>query len=124
MTTVYTKDHEWMRVEGEKGIVGITDFAQSQLGEIVYAELPEIGAQFSEGDVVAVVESVKAASEIYIPVKGSIIECNSLLIEQPNLLNTAPTGDGWIFKVLLSNSVKLDNLMTENGYQEYIQELG
>ena len=113
MTTKYSEDHEWITVEGNTGTVGITDFAQQQLGDVVFVELPEVGAQLSQGDNSGVVESVKAASEIYSPVSGEIVEANSLLEDAPDTVNSDPTGDGWFFKIKLSDASELDGLMDE-----------
>ena len=120
----YTKDHEWIKVEGNIGTVGITDYAQKQLGDIVYVELPEVDDEFSKGDEVATVESVKAASPIFIPVSGKIVEVNEELEDAPELLNQDPHGKGWIFKVELSDESELDELMTAESYEELIKAEG
>ncbi|BBB31922.1 glycine cleavage system H protein [Thermotomaculum hydrothermale] len=120
----YTKDHEWIKVEGNTGIVGITDYAQKQLGDIVYVELPEIDDEFSKGDEVATVESVKAASPIFIPVSGKIVEINEELEDSPELVNQDPHGKGWIFKVELSDESELEELLTAEAYEELIKAEG
>ena len=116
----FTKDHEWIRVDGAIGTVGITNFAQEQLGDIVFVELPEPGTAFGKGDQAGVVESVKAASEIYSPVGGEVLEANNNLIEGPNIVNSEAEGDGWFFKIKISNLDALDDLMDENAYKEFI----
>ena len=116
MTQKFTKDHEYIRVEGGTGIVGITPYAQEQLGDIVFVELPTVGKILQQGDEAAVVESVKAASEIYAPVSGTVAEVNSALSGEPGLINTAPEGDGWIYKLTLSNPAELDALMDADAY--------
>jgi len=124
MTTKYSEDHEWITVEGNTGTVGITDFAQQQLGDVVFVELPEVGAQLSQGDNSGVVESVKAASEIYSPVSGEIVEANSLLEDAPDTVNSDPTGDGWFFKIKLSDASELDGLMDETAYKAHADKQG
>ncbi|MEE2689296.1 MAG: glycine cleavage system protein GcvH [Pseudomonadota bacterium] len=116
----FTKDHEWIRVDGAVGTVGITNFAQEQLGDIVFVELPEPGTAFGKGDQAGVVESVKAASEIYSPVGGEVLEANDNLIEGPNIVNSEAEGDGWFFKIKISNLDALDDLMDETAYKEFI----
>lgn len=116
MTVKYTKDHEYIRVEGLTGTVGITAYAQEQLGDIVFVELPEIGRPLGQGDESAVVESVKAASEIYAPVSGLVTHVNENLVAQPGLINTSPDGDGWIYKLQLANPAELDSLMDAAAY--------
>jgi glycine cleavage system H protein len=123
MTTRYTKDHEYIRVEGDAGIVGITDYAQSQLGDVVYVELPSIGKTVSKGDEAAVVESVKAASEVYAPVSGEVVDVNSDLEASPGAVNEDPTGRGWFMKIRLTNQGELDGLLTEEQYQEFVKSL-
>lgn len=120
----YTEDHEWIKVEGNIGTVGITDYAQKQLGDIVYVELPEVDDEFSKGDEVGTVESVKAASPIFIPVSGKIVEVNEELEDTPELLNQDPHGKGWIFKVELSDESELDELMTAESYEELVKAEG
>jgi glycine cleavage system H protein len=116
----YTKDHEWLRLDGEVAIVGITDYAQKQLGDMVYVELPSIGATFAQGDVAATVESVKAASEVYAPVGGDVTAVNETLADEPGLVNSAPTGNGWLFKMKVANAAELDSLMDEQAYNAMI----
>jgi glycine cleavage system H protein len=121
MTTIrYTEDHEYIRVEGTTGIVGITDFAQDQLGDIVFVELPEVGRKVKKGDETAVVESVKAASEIYAPASGTITEVNDALTGEPGLINAAADAAGWIFKLTLDDPTELDALMDDAAYASHI----
>ncbi len=112
----YTQQHEWIRVEGEVGTVGITTYAAHQLGDVVFTELPPLGKSLIKGTEAAVVESVKAASEIYAPVSGDVIEINQALGTQPDLVNTDPLGAGWFFKIKLKNPHELDDLMEEAAY--------
>lgn len=123
MTTRYTKDHEYIRVEGDAGIVGISDYAQGQLGDVVFVELPSVGKSLSKGDEAAVVESVKAASEVYAPVSGEVVEVNSELEATPGTVNEDPAGRGWFLKVRLTNPSELDGLMTEEQYQEFVKSI-
>jgi len=123
MTTRYTKDHEYIRVEGDAGIVGISDYAQSQLGDVVFVELPSVGKTLSKGDEAAVVESVKAASEVYAPVSGEVVEVNSDLEASPGTVNEDPAGRGWFLKLRLTNPSELDGLMTEEQYQEFVKSI-
>jgi glycine cleavage system H protein len=123
MTTRYTKDHEYIRVEGDAGIVGISDYAQSQLGDVVFVELPSVGKTLSKGDEAAVVESVKAASEVYAPVSGEVIEVNSDLEASPGTVNEDPAGRGWFMKIRLTDPSELDGLMTEEQYQEFVKSI-
>jgi glycine cleavage system H protein len=118
MTTKFTPDHEYIRVEGSTGIVGITPYAQEQLGDIVFVELPAVGKALKKGEEAAVVESVKAASEIYAPVTGTIVEVNSLLTNQPGLVNTDPEAEGWMFKIAITDANELDTLLDADGYAE------
>ena len=118
MTIKFTPDHEYVRVEGSTGIVGITPYAQEQLGDIVFVELPAVGKVLKKGDEAAVVESVKAASEIYAPVSGTVTEINEALSGEPGLINSAPEGDGWIYKVAISDEGELDTLLDADGYAE------
>jgi len=119
MTVYYTKEHEWVSVEGEQATVGITDFAQAQLGDIVFVELPDSGKQVEQGGDAAVVESVKAASDVYAPVSGEVIESNQALVDDPSLGNTDPEGQGWFFRLRLSNTSELDALMDAGKYKEF-----
>lgn len=119
----YTNDHEWVRVEGDAAVVGISDYAQGQLGDVVFVELPEIGASFERHDDAAVVESVKAANEIYAPIGGEIIEINLSLSDAPETLNSDPTGDGWLFKISIADAGEIDALMDEAAYKTYVEGL-
>jgi glycine cleavage system H protein len=119
MTTKYTEDHEYIRVDGATGTVGITSFAQDQLGDIVFVELPSVGQKLKKGDEAAVVESVKAASEIYSPATGTVIEVNLALTGEPGLINVSPDADGWIFKLKLDNAVELETLMDADAYARH-----
>ncbi len=119
----YTEDHEWVLLEGDTATIGISDHAQEQLGDVVYVELPEEGAEFAEGAQVATVESVKAASEIYAPVAGEVVEINGALNEQPDLVNSDPLGDGWFFKIKVADAGAVAKMMDENAYKEYVESL-
>jgi glycine cleavage system H protein len=119
-TTYFTDDHEWVRVEGGVATVGITDYAQEQLGDLVFVELPENGRKVVKGDVAVVVESVKAASDVYAPVDGEIIEANDALSSDPALVNSAATGDGWLWKMRLADEGQLAGLLDEAGYKALI----
>jgi glycine cleavage system H protein len=123
MTTYYTREHEWIAVEGDVATVGITDYAQSQLGDIVFVEVPSAGTQVAKGKEAAVVESVKAASDIYAPVSGEVIEGNAALEGDPALANTAPETDGWFFKLTLSDAGELEGLMDETAYKAFVDGL-
>ena len=116
----YSEDHEWISIEGDVGTVGITDFAQEQLGDIVFVELPEAGTALGKGDQAGVVESVKAASEIYAPVAGEIVEANDILADTPETVNAAAESGGWFFKIKLADMTELDGLMDEAGYKAFI----
>ena len=118
--TYFTEDHEWLRVEGGVATVGITDYAQEQLGDLVFVELPEGGRKLAKGDTAVVVESVKAASDVYAPVDGEITEANASLSADPALVNSAATGDGWLWKMKLSNESQLDGLLDEAAYKAHI----
>jgi len=115
----YTRDHEWIRVEGDIATVGISAFAQEQLGDVVFVELPEIGRTVSAGAEAAVVESVKAASEVYAPVSGEVVAVNEALNEKPELVNSDPTGEGWFMKIRLADAGELDALMDDSGYAAF-----
>ncbi|MGL5138841.1 MAG: glycine cleavage system protein GcvH [Beijerinckiaceae bacterium] len=123
MTTKYTKDHEYIRVDGDVGTVGITDYAQQQLGDVVFVELPAMGKKVSRGDEAAVVESVKAASEVYAPVSGEVVEINSKLEGSPATVNEDPAGTGWFLKVKLADKSELDGLMSEAEYEAYLKTI-
>jgi glycine cleavage system H protein len=118
----YSKDHEWIRVDGNVATIGITDFAQDQLGDIVYVELPEIGRKLEKGEEAGVVESVKAASEVYTPVSGEVTAANAALTGDPALVNKSATGDGWFFKMKLANPAELDELLDEAAYRAFTAE--
>ena len=119
----YTEDHEWILVEGDIASVGISDHAQEQLGDVVYIDLPEKGAELAQGAEAATVESVKAASEIYAPVGGEVVEVNAALNDDPAIVNSDPYGDGWFFKLKLADAGELDKLMDESAYKEYVESL-
>ncbi len=121
MTTRYTKSHEYVRVEGGTGVVGITDYAQAQLGDVVFVELPPIGQSLSAGAEAAIVESVKAASEVNAPVSGTVVDVNSALADSPGLVNEDPSGKGWFLKIKLADAAELDRLMDENAYREFLK---
>ena len=122
--TRYTKDHEYIRVEGGVGTVGITDYAQKALGDVVFVELPQQGQSVAKGAQAAVVESVKAASEVYSPVGGEVTEINSALEGEPAKVNSDPAGDGWFFKIRIGDAKQLDALMDEKAYAEFLKSLG
>ncbi|NQV84244.1 MAG: glycine cleavage system protein GcvH [Rhodospirillales bacterium] len=124
MAIKYTKEHEWVRLEGDVAVVGISEYAQTQLGEIVFIELPDTGTLLNKGDEACVIESVKAASEIYSPVSGDVTEINEDLDAEPSRVNEDPTGDGWLFKVSLNDPSDLDDMMEEEDYTGYVEELG
>lgn len=121
--TRYSKDHEYIRIEGDVGIVGISDYAQSQLGDVVFVELPVTGKALSKGSEAAVVESVKAASEVYAPVSGEVTAVNSALEKAPGTINEDPQGEGWFMKIKLSNPSELGDLMSEADYKTYLASL-
>ena len=123
MTTLrFTKDHEWVRLDGDLAVIGITDYAQSQMGDVVYVELPEIGHRVEQGKEAAVVESVKAASEVYAPISGEVAEVNEALAADPAKVNADPNGEGWFFKLRLDDPSQLDQLMDEAAYQRFVAE--
>ena len=119
----YTKEHEWILVEGDNGTIGISDYAQEQLGDIVYVELPEAGKEIAQSEQVAVVESVKAASEIYAPAGGTVTEVNEKLTGEPGTVNEDATGEGWFIKLKLSDPGEVEGLMDEAAYQNYVAGL-
>jgi glycine cleavage system H protein len=119
MTVYYSEEHEWVRVEGEEAVVGITDFAQGQLGDVVFVELPEAGRQVTKGAEAATVESVKAASDVYAPVSGEVIEANQALVDDPALANTDPEGEGWFFRLRLADTSELQGLMDADAYKSF-----
>ena len=123
MARYYTEDHEWIEVEGETATVGITDYAQEQLGDIVFVELPDEGAELEKSKDAAVVESVKAASDVYAPISGTVIESNSALEDDPALVNTSPEEDGWFFKLTVADEDELEGLMDEAAYKSFVEGL-
>jgi glycine cleavage system H protein len=123
MTTRYTRDHEYISVEGDTGTIGITDYAQSQLGDVVFVELPEVGKTLAKGQEAAVVESVKAASEVFAPVTGEVVEVNGALESAPGTVNEDAAGRGWFVKVKLKDPSELDALMSEADYAAYINQI-
>ena len=123
MSVYFTKEHEWVRVEGDTATVGISDHAQEQLGDIVFAEVPETGKRLNKGQEAAVVESVKAASDVYSPVSGEVVEGNSKVSDDPSIVNSDPEGEGWFFKVKLDNPGELDGLMDEGAYRDWVKTL-
>jgi glycine cleavage system H protein len=124
MTTVrYTKEHEWVRMEGDIATVGITDHAQEALGDVVFVELPEAGREVEEGEACAVVESVKAASDVYSPLAGTIVEPNQAIVDDPAMVNREATSGAWFFKLKLANASDFDGLMDEAGYKAFLDTL-
>ena len=123
MSLYFTKDHEWIRVEGDQATVGISNHAQEALGDIVFAEAPEAGRQLSKGADAAVVESVKAASDVYSPVSGEVTEANPAIADDPSIINNDPEGEGWFFKLKLSDPGELEGLMDESAYREFCETL-
>jgi len=123
MSRLYTQDHEWIDVAGDVATVGITDYAQGQLGDVVFVDLPEAGRAVTKGGEAAVVESVKAASDVYAPVSGTVTESNPALTDDPALVNMAPEGDGWFFKLTLSDASELDGLMDKAAYDAFLASL-
>jgi glycine cleavage system H protein len=124
MSTVrFTKEHEYIRVDGDMGTIGITEYAQSQFGDIVFVELPAVGKNIGKGEEAAVIESVKAASELYAPVSGEVVEINKAIQDAPSLLNQDPTGEGWIIRLKLSDLHELDELLDEPAYADFVETL-
>ena len=119
----YDEEHEWIRVEGDEGVIGISDYAQDALSDIVYVELPEVGDVFDKGDVLAVVESVKAASDVYMPVTGEILEINDQLEDSPELVNQDPYGEAWLVRVTIADPSELDNLLDAEAYKSFVETL-
>ena len=119
----FTKDHEWVSVEGDTALVGITAYAANALGDVVFVEVPEVGKTLKKGDSFAVVESVKAASDVYAPVSGEVVEANTELSNSPDVVNASPEGAGWIAKVKLADVAELDQLMTREAYEAYLDTL-
>lgn len=123
MSRYFTEDHEWVDVDGDIGIVGITEYAQSQLGDIVFVDVPEEGKELAKGDEAAVVESVKAASDVYAPISGEVIEANGALEDEPALVNSDAEEDGWFFKLRMTDPSELEGLMTEAAYKKFVAAL-
>ena len=123
MSRYYTEEHEWVDVEGDTATVGSTDYAQEQLGDIVFVEVPDVGTELDQGDDAAVVESVKAASDVYAAVSGEVIEVNEALEDEPGLVNSSAEEDGWFFRITLSDKDELDDLMDEKAYKAFIDNL-
>ena len=123
MSLYFTRDHEWIRVDGDTATVGISDHAQQALGDIVFTEVPDAGKTLGKGDEAAVVESVKAASDVYSPVSGEVTEGNQAIIDEPGLVNSDPEGEGWFFKLKLSDTGELDGLMDEGSYRDWVKTL-
>lgn len=121
MTVKFTKDHEWVRIDGDAAIVGITSHAAEQLGDVVFVELPDVGKSFSQGDDMAVVESVKAASDVYAPITGEVIETNSAIVDDPAGVNADPTGAAWFVKLKISDPSQLADMMDEAAYKEFAE---
>jgi len=119
----YDKEHEWIRVEGDEGVIGISDYAQDQLSDVVYVELPEVGDSFERGDVFAVVESVKAASDVYMPVGGEVLEINEELEDMPELVNQDPYGEAWFVRIAIADPAELDDLMDADAYRAFVEGL-
>jgi len=123
MARYFTDEHEWIDIEGDTATVGITDYAQEQLGDIVFVELPEVGSMIDKGKDAAVVESVKAASDVYAPLTGEVTEANPALEEDPALVNTSPEEDGWFFKMTIGDKAELEGLMDSKAYKAFVDEL-
>jgi glycine cleavage system H protein len=119
-TTLYTADHEWLRIEGDVATIGVTDYAQSQLGDVVFVELPKVGRTLKKAEAAAVVESVKAASDVYAPISGEVVEINSELAGEPALVNSDAAGKAWFFKLKIADRSELEGLMDEAAYQKHI----
>jgi len=124
MTVKYTKEHEWIRIDGDTATIGISEYAQEQLGEIVFVELPEAGTPLEKGSEAAVIESVKAASEVYAPASGEVAESNPELDADPGKVNADATGEGWLYKMKITDAGELDDLMDEDEYKGYVEGLG
>ena len=123
MTVKFTKEHEWVRAEGKDAVVGISDYAQDALGDVVFVELPKPGTKLTAGGEAGTIESVKAASEVYAPVDGTVTEINEALDSEPNKVNDDPLGEGWLFKVELKDASQIEDLMTDEDYQAFVKEL-
>ena len=124
MTVKYTKEHEWIRIDGDTATIGISEYAQEQLGEIVFVEFPEAGTPLEKGSEAAVIESVKAASEVYAPASGEVTESNPDLDADPGKVNADATGEGWLYKMKITDAGELDDLMDEDEYKDYVEGLG
>jgi glycine cleavage system H protein len=122
-TCKYSEEHEWIRVEGDEGVLGISDYAQDQLSDVVYVELPEVGDTFEQGDIFATVESVKAASDVYIPCGGEILEINEELEDSPELTNQDPYGEAWFVRISIADTDELDGLMDAEAYRLFVEGL-
>ena len=120
MTTFYTADHEWLRIEGDVATIGVTDYAQSQLGDVVFVELPKVGRTLKKAEAAAVVESVKAASDVYAPISGEVLEINDDVVAEPALVNSDAADKAWFFKLKIADKSELDSLMDEAAYQKHI----
>jgi glycine cleavage system H protein len=123
MTTRYTRDHEWIRLEGDVATIGITDYAQEQLGDIVFVELPDVGKKLDKGAEAAVVESVKAASEVFAPVTGEVVEVNGTLSDQPGAVNDDPEGNGWFMRMRVADKASVDGLMDADAYKAFLETI-
>ena len=118
----YAKSHEYVHVEGNIGTIGITDYAQKELGDVVFVELPQVGSELEAGDELGSIESVKAVSELFVPVSGEVVEINEALADNPALVNTDPWGDGWMVRIRMSDATEVDELMTAEEYDEYLEK--
>jgi glycine cleavage system H protein len=123
MSRYFTQDHEWIEVDGDTGTVGITEYAQGQLGDIVFVDLPDEGREVTKGDEAAVVESVKAASDVYAPASGTVIEANAALTDEPALVNTDAEGEGWFYRITITDTAELGELMDETAYAAFVAKL-
>jgi glycine cleavage system H protein len=123
MTARYTREHEWVRLNGDIATVGISDYAQEQLGDVVYVELPEIGKSFEKGAEACVIESVKAASEVFAPVAGEVVEVNEALNDEPGTVNSSPEGDGWFMKMKVANVADVNELMDSDAYEAFLETI-
>lgn len=117
----YSEEHEWVRLEGEEAVIGISDFAQSQLSDVVYVELPEVGDSFERGEVLATIESVKAASDVFMPVGGEVLETNSVLEDTPGLVNEDPYGEAWLVRIRVADPAQIDDLMDADAYRAFVE---
>ena len=124
MTTLFTDDHEWLSIEGDVATIGVTDYAQSQLGDVVFVELPKVGRALKKAEAAAVVESVKAASDVYAPISGEVVEANAALAGAPETLNQDPYGKGWMLVITPANAKELDQLLTAAQYEEFLAQGG